>query len=227
MNRRGSGVLCACFFWLLVLLLAAHGAAAAAPALGFGAQGLTGSGFSPGGQVVWFGSARLVAEDYYLTLAHFQSVTLADAGGAARYDLGKPLPPASVWVAVDLTTGAYALATPNGVPPRLADLPTLRTGSGATSDLVEDRRQLVAALLVRPGLGAWELTVGDGGPADEDGAGDGHLQFSLARMHPLVLATADASLAPPAPARLATQDLLLVLGTDRLEVSLLPAGVSR
>jgi len=223
MNRRSSAVLCACLLWLL----AAHGVAAAAPALGFGAQGVTGSGFSPGGQVVWFGSARMVAEDYYLTLAHFQSVTLADAGGAARYDLGNPLPPASVWVAVDLTTGAYALATPTGAPPRLADLPTLRVGSGATSDLVGDRRQLVAALLVRPGLGAWELTVGDGGPADEDGAGDGHLQFSLARMRPLVLDTANASSAPAAPARLATQDLLLILGTDPLDVSLFSPAVSR
>ena len=211
------------------MLLAFHGTAAAAtpPKLTFGVQGVSGSGFSPGGQVVWLAAARVVAEDYFLTLSRFQSVTTADAGGVARYDLGRPLPPSSVWLAVDLTTGAYSLATPSGAPPRLAALPTLRVGTGATSDLVEDRRQQISALLVRPGVGAWELTVGDGGAADEDGAGDGHLQFSLARMNPLAQAPANTSSAPAAPDRLASQDLLVILGADRLEVSFLSPGLAR
>jgi hypothetical protein len=68
------------------------------------------------------------------------------------------------------------------------------------------------------------------GPADEDGAGAagvGHLQFSLARMTPLVAATATASNAPAAPSRLAGQDLLVVFGSEHLEVSLLLPGVAQ
>ncbi len=212
----------------LLLLLALEGAAAAAPPkVTFGDQGVSGSGFSPGGQVVWFASARVVSEDYYLTLARFRAVTTAAADGTASYDLGQPLPAASVWLAVDLTTGLYSFAAPSGTAPSLVNLPTLRVGTGTTSDLVEDRRHLISAVLVRPGVGAWELAVGDGGPADEDGAGDGHLQFSLARMNPLVSATATASNAPAAPTRLAGQDLLVVFGSEHLEVSLLLPGAAQ
>jgi hypothetical protein len=182
----------------LGLLLAFHAAttttaaAAAPPKLTFAEQAIAGSGFSPGGQVIWLAVARVVAEDYYVTLSRFQSVTSAAADGTARDDLGQPLPSTSLWLAVDLTTGAYSLASPSGAPPRVAVSPTLRVGSGTTSDLVEDRRQSLSALLVRPGVGAWGLTVADGSAADEDGAGDGHLQFSLARMSPLAVAPSAA-----------------------------------
>jgi hypothetical protein len=210
------------------LLLALRSAAAATPPkVTFGDQDVSGSGFSPGGPVVWFASARVVSEDYYLTLARFRAVTTAAADGTASYDLGQPLPAASVWLAVDLTTGLYSLTTPSGTPPSLVNLPTLRAGSGTTSDLVEDRRQLISAVLVRPGVGAWELAVGDGGPADEDGASDGHLQFSLARMNPLVSTNTTAANSPAAPNRLAGQDLLVVFGSEHLEVSLLLPGAAQ
>ena len=90
---------------------------------------------------------------------------------------------------------------------------------GGAPDLLQDRRELIEVLLVRPGQGAWELTVGDGGPADEDGTGDGHLQASFSRMNPL------ASLAAPsAPAKLAAGDLLVVVDPETLEVSVTQLG---
>ena len=54
----------ACLPVLFLLLLAAGSGAvaAAAPTVAFGAGGLTGSGFSPGGQVVWYGTARIVED---------------------------------------------------------------------------------------------------------------------------------------------------------------------
>jgi hypothetical protein len=69
--------------------------------------------------------------------------------------------------------------------------------------------------------------VSDGGPADEDGASDGYLQFSLANMLPLAAVTSSGTVAsPPAPQKLAGQDLLVLLGNDHLDVSLLAPGVT-
>jgi hypothetical protein len=229
MPRHSPTAPLCCALLFALVLPAVSAAGTAAPALSFDpasdATSVRGSGFTPGGQVVWFATARVV-EDYYLTLAHYQSVTAVDAAGGASFDLGRPVPRASTWVAVDLTTGASVLASPTGSPVRLVDLGpgALSLGTGGAPDVVADRRSLVEALLVRPGVGAWELTVGDGGVADEDGVGDGHLQFSLSRMRPLVSAAPAATTAgsaPAAPANLGPQDLLVVLGADGLEVAVL------
>ncbi|MDP9119863.1 MAG: hypothetical protein M3O15_00575, partial [Acidobacteriota bacterium] len=72
-------------------------------------------------------------------------------------------------------------------------------------------------LLVRPGQGVWGITVGDGGQNDEDGASDGHLQFSLDHLRPV------ARSASP-PSRIAVQDLLIVVDPNRMEISLVRPG---
>jgi hypothetical protein len=195
--------------------------AATAPKLALGAQSVAGSGFTPGGQVAWLGAGREI-EEYYATLVHPQGTVTADAQGAVSVPLDRTVPPLSVWVAVDLATGAYALAAPSGSPIRQVDLPpgAFRAAAGAGSDLLTDRRQLLQALLVRPGQGAWQQTVGDGGEADEDGQGDGFVTLSLARMLPLAAA-------PAAPSKALAQDLLVVLDVERVEVSILHPGVGR
>jgi hypothetical protein len=71
----------------------------------------------------------VVSEDYYLTLSRFRAVTTAADDGTASYDLGQPLPTASVWLAVDLTTGAYTFAAPSGTAPSLVNLPLLLPGA--------------------------------------------------------------------------------------------------
>ncbi len=226
MPKHGLVVLLS--FSCLLLRALPPATAAAPPQVAFAASSLQGSGFSPGGQVAWFGAARVV-EDYYLTLAHFQGVTAADTSGAASFDLGRTVPPTSAWIAVDLATGAYTLAAPGKGAVRQVDLGpgVLRVGSGGAPDSVVDRRSIVEALLVRPGLGAWELTVADGGAADEDGASDGRLQFSLSQMRPLLPPTGSAGAAPPPPPNLAGQDLLVLLGAERLEATVLRPGAGK
>jgi len=208
---------------VLLLLLAGvgPGLAGTASKLTLAEQSLTGSGFTPGGPVAWLGAGREI-EEYYATLVHPQGTVAADAQGAVTVPLDRPIPALSVWVAVDLTTGAYALAAPAGSAVRQVDLPpgAFRAGVGAGSDLLADRRHLIQALLVRPGQGAWQQTVGDGGEADEDGQGDGFVQFSLARMLPLAAA-------PAAPSKALTQDLLVILDVEKVEVSILHPGMGR
>ena len=125
-------------------------------------------------------------------------------------------------MAVDLTTGAYALAAPAGSAVRPLSLPAgaFRSASGAGSDSLADRRGLLEVLLVRPGQGAWQQTVADGGAADEDGQGDGAVQFSLGRM------LAVSSPSGPAPTKAQTQDLLVIVDVQEVSVAVLSPGAA-
>jgi hypothetical protein len=78
---------------------------------------------------------------------------------------------------------------------------------------VVDARGLAEILVVRPGTGAWTLRLGDGGPADEDGAADGRLEAALDRMAPLAGS-------PPPPSTFQKDDVVLVLDPNLLEMTL-------
>jgi hypothetical protein len=134
----------------------------------------------------------------------------ADAGGAGsvQLDLGKPVPPQSFWFAVDLATGQFAAGAPAGYPLRQLDLPG--GAVAAAANRIELPRRLVIILCVRPGLGAWTLRVGDGGPGDADGVVDGTVRVDLAQL------TALGS-TPRALQALVAKDVLLVVDQDRME----------
>jgi hypothetical protein len=169
----------------LALSPAASAASAAIePAITFEARAVVASGITPGGQVVWFSVARQIAERTATLVRREQIADADDKDGSVRLELGRPVPFQSIWVAVDLTTGAAAVAVPEGYPLRRVDLPgrNLHAGGGKP-DWVEDDRGYVDLLLVRPGEGAWVATVGDGGAEDDDGAYDGRLVASLAHLH--------------------------------------------
>lgn len=206
----------------LTLALSSSLYAAAAPKLTFAATTVTASGFSPGGQVVWWTSAREVAADYYTMLTHHQTVAVADSAGQSIYAPGGPVPPRSMWIAVDLATGAYALDAPGSSLLEVSLPPgAFKPGAGSAADLLTERRSFLQALLVRPGLGAWETAVGDGGPADEDGLpGDGGVAVSLANLRALTTGGT-------APTKALAQDLLVVLDPLSLEVAVTRPGVNK
>jgi hypothetical protein len=217
MRRRQQEARVAVFLFLV--FGAQLASAGTVPKLTLGPQSLTGTGFTPGGQVAWLGAGREIAE-YYATLVHPQGAATADAQGGVTVPLDRPVAPLSVWVAVDVTTGAYALVAPAGSAVRQVDPPPGAFRAGTPSDLFADRHNLVEALLVRPGQGAWQLSVGDGGAADEDGQGDGQVRFSLDHLRPLAAA-------PAAPAKALALDLLVILDVERLEVAILHPGVGK
>jgi hypothetical protein len=64
--------------------------------------------------------------------------------------------------------------------------------------------------VVRPGLGAWALTLGDGGGADEDGAADGSITASLARMRSL-------GSSPAAPILFSARDVVAVVDPNQMQ----------
>jgi hypothetical protein len=186
MSRFAAAVLLA-FALPLALAAQAPPPPAIQPALSFEPQAVIVSGATHGGKVVWLEVARVLSE-YSATLVRHDGVTSDDdADGTVRLDLDEPVPPVSIWIAVDLATGEWTAATPGSFPLRLVPPERRHPGRGAPGrpSWVEAGRSLVDLQVVRPGQGAWGQTLGDGGEDDDDGQPDGRLTASLAHMRAL------------------------------------------
>lgn len=183
------------------------------PKLTFEDEAVRVSGLTAGGKVVWFGVAREISARTATIVRRDEIAADEDKDGAVRFELDRPVPFQSIWVAVDLTTGAAGVAVPEGHPLRRIELPGRTAGHGSGKpDWVEDDRGVVEILLVRPGEGAWGATVGDGGEADDDGAYDGRLMASLARLRRM------EGTASEAPERFRPRDVLVIIDPNRMEV---------
>jgi hypothetical protein len=183
--------------------------------LAFEKSAVVASGLPPGSQVVWFGVARQISQHTATIVRRETVIADDDKDGAVRLELDRPVPFQSIWVAVDLATGAAAVAVPEGYPLRQVELPGQSVGhGGGQSDWVEDSRGYVDIVVVRPGQGAWGATVGDGGGADDDGAYDGRLVAALDRMRGL------GPNPPGAPQHFKPRDLVVVIDPNRMEVGL-------
>jgi hypothetical protein len=189
------------------------------PAITFDKSSVSVAGVSPKGQAVLFGVAREISEDDVATIVRRSQVLADDDGdGVVKLDLGRDVPLRSVWVAVDLATGQVAAAAPEGYPLRRVDWRGVGIVRGnSRADRVEDARTFAEVLLVRPGAGAWQLTVGDGSERDDDGAADGKLAAALDRMTPV------AGTDPP-PTRFDPKDVVVLIDPNRLELTVVQAG---
>lgn len=205
--------------WALACLFIATSALAQpaggpkAPEITFQPRSVSLDGITAKGQVVWFSVAREVAEDDVATIVRRSDVKVDDDGdGKVQIDLTQDVPLRSIWVAVDLATGRYAVATPEGYPLRRADWRGRGLGRGnPRADRVEDVRTYADVLLVRPEKGAWLLTVGDGSALDDDGVADGKVAAALDRLKPVTGA------AEP-PQRFEARDVVILIDPNRMEV---------
>jgi hypothetical protein len=200
---------------LLLALLAVVCAAAtsAAPTIVFDDESVSVSEITASGRVAFFSMAferagfrdRLTRRDDLLTDE--------DGDGTVRVDLERPVPPASLWVAVDLATGELALALPEGSPFREVAFPA--RGLGAELRWLEDRRNLLDLFLVRAGngadAGAWGISLADGGSGDDDRSQNRSIRAATLDFRPV----GDS---PQPPERLAPGDLLVGFDPDTLEL---------
>ena len=187
-----------------------------APVLGFEASAVTVSGATPEGGVVVFGLGRdrRRAVPRVLRLEHELA---ADADGALRFELDEPVMAHSVWAAVDLASGEYALASPVGHELERIDFPA--QGLGANARFLDSEGRFLDVLLVRPAngpdgaeaAGFWGVAMGDGAGLDADGEANSRLTLDVTRL----LALEDS---PPAPERLRPKDVLIGVDPQTLRV---------
>jgi hypothetical protein len=207
----------------LLLFLALPAAVLAQPAgknpkISFGERSVTVDGIAPKGEVVWLSVAREVAPDDVATLVRRSDVLTDDDGdGRVRWDLDRAVPLRSIWVAVDLASGAIATATPEGYPLRRVSWRGIGLENSPHADRVADARSYAEVLLVRPGEGAWRMTVGDGSAEDDDGVADGRVAAALDDLRPLGRSAG-------APARFGPRDVVVLIDPNRMELSVVEAG---
>ena len=81
-------------------------------AVAFETSRVTVSGVSPGGNVLLYGLGRdfVRVSPELLRWAKVEAASTTD--GTATFDIGRAVPARSVWIVVDVSTGAYAVATP-------------------------------------------------------------------------------------------------------------------
>lgn len=206
---------------LLGLLTAGLAAAQGSPAPQIAFQGsvVSASGLTAGKAVVWFGVEHAIDAEFAGDIMPHYRTGVAAADGTASLDLGRDVVTRSMWVVVDLDSGAYALAAPEGyrVAP-MATPPSLVHKAGV--DELLDGGAYVLGMAVRPGSGAWTFAGGDGGPRDVDGASDGSLSFSLDQFDSL-------SGAQASPAQIAADDLWFVIDPLTMGLSVLKGGVAQ
>jgi len=205
--------------WFLVLaglwISAVSRAQSSGPAIAFEDSAVTASGLSAGKTVVWFGVERLVDADYSSTLYQHYTTEAVAADGTARLALDHAVAAASIWVAVDLATGQFAVTAP--VVSLLHRIPqgpsALSLGAGAAPDKFLDTRAYVLGLAVRPGQGAWLFGGGDGGPRDLDRSANGRLSFALDQFDALPGS-------PAAPAKAGAADLWFVIDPQAMQIAI-------
>ncbi|HKI04138.1 MAG TPA: hypothetical protein VKK31_19315 [Thermoanaerobaculia bacterium] len=211
---------------LLLALSSLSSAALAQPAITLQQRSVTVEGITAKGQVVWFSMAREVSEDDVATLVRrAEAQTDGDGDGRVVWDLDREVPLRSIWVAVDLATGRADAVSPAGYPLRKVSW----RGRGLArdqvrSDRVEDIRSYAEVLLVRPGEGAWRLTVGDGSEQDDDGAPDGKIAAALDRMRPVTGAVAGTAGEAEPPKRFGPRDIVVLIDPNRMELTIVEAG---
>jgi uncharacterized protein (DUF2141 family) len=130
---------------------------------------VTAQGLTPGGGAVVFAIAQRWDERqfYYSQERVEKLVPDDDRDGTVTYEHKKAVPWRSVWVIVDLKTGAYAIASPQGENARIGKGRASRRVNGGAS--LEHERDAVDLLVVRPGGEVWTLAAARSAPSAKQG----------------------------------------------------------
>ena len=175
---------------ILLVAAALAGACLAGPAHAqitevIGPKGIAAGGIAPGATVVGFAVAQDVHDGFVELWRRDQVLVDDDRDGVVLWDVPK-VPDRSVWVSIDAGTGGSAATSPDGI-----DLPESPwPGGGPIPDPtakphVEAVAQVAELLWVRPGVGAWGATAGDGSLQDFDGEVDGTVWVVLKDFLPI------------------------------------------
>jgi hypothetical protein len=175
------------------------------PLLSFHEAEVVASQVTPGAKMALFAISHDPTPYQRRISTHASVLADDDRDGVARYRTD--VATASVWIAVDVASGRIAVASPAPEPVRRTTEPL---APGQLRKIARAHEYL-AWLLVRPGSGAWTLTIEDSGLEDDDFADDGRVTLALARMQ----AIGDS---PSAPHELRAGDVVVAVDPETLAV---------
>jgi hypothetical protein len=188
--------------------------------LAVSAQDVQVTNVTPGGMVVVHSAS--LSNDGGLLRQRRVSVIVKDTSrsGAVTFADGTAIPFRSVWIAVDMDTGRFAVGGRAGYDVNIRAFPALhlRGDADGTIGLFDLNQVSGQMLIVRPKNGAWEVSAAEGGRTDADRSQNGKLSLSVEDATPI------GSSGPP-PKRLRNGDVIAVIDPHRLDVFV--AGLDR
>jgi hypothetical protein len=204
---------------IAVLVTGAAFAAAPQLAIGFSANTITVTGVAPAASVYLYGISRETAGGFVSVVP--RNITLRDDDRDGRIDwrLDSDVALRSIWMAVDLTTGAYAAASPDGYPSTRVQLSSdhLKKSFGSDITQLAFGGTLVEFIVARPGTGAWRGMAGLHGP-DDEGTDDQKPTLSVLKLKP------EDDDSGPAPKNLKKGDVVFVVDSYRAAYGIAQVG---
>jgi hypothetical protein len=152
----------------ICLFLIVAGSLSAAPQYGglqvtLSADALAISGIRPGTELVVFGESLQTERAMLVRRQFMERIADADQDGKHHFKPRGGVPLRSLWVVVDLSTGATAVAIPeqyDGTHEEIAP-DALQKGTGEAVLALDASYRGAHLMLVRPGAGAWTLRRSD------------------------------------------------------------------
>lgn len=175
------------------------------------------SNVDAGGEIVLFSLAR--DADRNGIRVRSRTIVLRDktTSGVIHFKPAEGVVLRSVWIAIDLSSGAYATVAPPSYPLSIAKLPPSafnKDSSGEIASLDSDLPRL-KLLVVRPRKGAWVLYAHKGGSGDHGNGRQMRLEFGDA----VSVSGTDA-----APKHLIPGDVVAAIDPGHLDVFLAEIG---
>jgi hypothetical protein len=166
------------------------------------------SGLTPGGEVaivtIWSNEVALGTTNTGI----LTETTDADSSGSATVTFRQQLPARTLVAVIDIKSGRIEILAEE---PRFrrVELPARRLKRDAARDVdaVLSPFRFAVTVLVRPAVGAWIHSGGDGGATDDDGRPDGGVRTRPAAMTRL-------GTAPPPPPKITPRDIVLSIAPD-------------
>lgn len=194
-------------------LLLTASALEAQPAISFADAEVVVEGLAPGSSVALVAVERRPRPWSVEVIPRAELLLDEDLDGRIVYAVETDLSPAAIWAAVDLGSGAFSAAAPEGFDATEVGIDLaaalLAGDSGLPDTFLWDHSnlQLFAA---RPGVGAWHAAGSDAGPADLGAPDDGAVLLDLAAAPPVGETDLPFGLATPG-------DVFIGMDPDTLE----------
>jgi hypothetical protein len=129
------------------------------------------------------------------------------------------VPLRSIWMAVDMSSGAYGAASPAGYPATRVTLSSEHLKQTLGSDITQLAfpGTLVQFIVIRPGLGAWRGTAGLHGP-DDEGTDSEKPALSILKL------TGEDQTSGPAPKNLKKGDVVFAVNSFTAQYGIAQIG---
>lgn len=194
---HNSGVARILLALIVVAMAPISQAARKSPTITFERKAVMVAGLTAKKEVLLFGISNEV-DRVPRRISYKAAVFAVRDDGTFRLDQPNAIPAESAWIAVDMTTADYCVASPAGLASKVSKLPAavIRSSSSQVPAHLEGAFTEQQVLVIRPDVGAWQST-------------DGGLELQA-------LTAIGAS--PAAPADFAKGDLILTVDPFTLRV---------